>query len=465
MSSRTPAPEEFSSSAMPDLAADHYADDDSLYAPPTRRAPRSRPRDQHDQQDTPSRRQGRAVRIERRQMSDASMEERPGRRPVRRDPGEVSQERPRRRAQHLESGTGSPRSRLMSVPRRGELAWEEPQGQVPRPQQREPGRADGRPRQRSRRPIDPSRQDRVVEQPRMRADSASADFVTSIRPVRRERASRGSRRRNPAWMWHPIVMPQPRQILAQALPNLLMGATAAAVLVLMPYMPFGLPLWAPLLMLPMLALFVFADERVHPMWARAAIINLATVGVFFPSVIVRQSVLRVPFVEWGNGTLAMPILATIGVVILLATLALGSAVLSEEDPEYAGIIFLPAALMVPFFAGATEITSLNTAFMVMAGIYVASAALTVVASVLPGAYPTLVAPIALALEFLVLPLSKNTPIFPVGAGTSAKLLFFVVLSVAVGLTVAVPVMAVWIRQVRRLVVGGGTAARRSPAVA
>jgi hypothetical protein len=246
-------------------------------------------------------------------------------------------------------------------------------------------------------------------------------------------------------------------MLEQALPNLLMAVTAVAILLLMPYFPFGLPLWAPMVMAPMLALYYFSNKQVHPMWARAALVNLATVGAFFPFVIVRQSVLRVPFVEWGNGTLAMPIIATIGVVLLLAALAMGSALLCEQDPEYAGIVFLPAALLVPFFAGATEITSLSTAFIVLASIYVASAVLTVVASMLPGAYPTLVAPIALALEFLVLPLAGSTPIFPVGAGMSAKLLFFVVLFVAVGLTVAVPMMAVWTRQVRRYVQAGGSA--------
>ncbi|HWV35928.1 MAG TPA: hypothetical protein VNZ55_09845, partial [Thermomicrobiales bacterium] len=168
----------------------------------------------------------------------------------------------------------------------------------------------------------------------------------------------------------------------------------------------------------------------------------------------RQSTLRVPFVEWGNGTLLMPVVATLSVVVVLGVLAGGSAFLAEEDPEYAGIVFLPAALLVPFFAGATEITSLSTALMVLAAIYVVSSLLTVIASVLPGAFPTLVAPLALALEFLVLPMAENTPIFPVGAGVSAKLLFFVLLFVSVGLTIAVPMLAVWMRQVHRLVVGG-----------
>ena len=335
---------------------------------------------------------------------------------------------------------------------------EYPQRQERRRPRREHLPADERPRGGTQRT---GRQDRVIEQPRMQVQSVATDVITNVRPVRSQRTTPHRRNRNPAWTWKPIVLPQPRQVFAQALPNLLMAFAAVLILALMPYMPYGLPLWAPLLMVPMLALIYFADETVHPTWARVAVVNLATVGAFFPAVIVRQSVLRVPFVEWGNGTLAMPILATIGAVVLLAGLAAGSAFLSQEDPEYAGIIFLPAALMVPFFAGATEITNLVTAFIVMAAVYAASAVLTVVASMLPGAYPTLVAPIALALEFLVLPLSKNTPIFPVGAGTSAKLLFFVVLSVAVGLTVAVPIMAVWVRQVRRLVQVRGSA--RGPA--
>jgi hypothetical protein len=133
---------------------------------------------------------------------------------------------------------------------------------------------------------------------------------------------------------------------------------------------------------------------------------------------------------------------------------MGSAILSQDDPEYAGMLFLPAALLVPFFAGATEITGLTTALAIIGSIYVACAVLTVIASMLPGAFPTLVAPVALALEFFLLPVSEGTPIFPVGAGMSAKLLFFVVLTMGVGLTIAVPMLSVWVRQVRRIVMEG-----------
>jgi hypothetical protein len=295
----------------------------------------------------------------------------------------------------------------------------------------------------------------VIEQPRMRASAVTADVVTNIRPSAESspRPRRARRPGNPAWQWQPIVMPQPRQMLEQAFPSLLMAVSVLVTLALMGFVPGGQPLWAPMILIPTLLLLLRADHARHPMWGRAALINLVVVGAFFPMMIVRQSFLRVPFVEFGNGTLVMPILSTLLVVVAMMAIAFGSAFLSQEDPEYAGMLFLPAGMLVPFFAGANEITSLSTALLILSVVYVAVGVLTVVASMLPAAFPTLVAPVALALVFFVLPVSESAPIFPVGAGMSAKLLFFVVLAVGVGLTVAVPMVAVWVRQVRRIVQG------------
>lgn len=410
MPSRNPASDEFSDVRLPDLPSDFFGEEESSYPPPRRRSPHQERRRFAQQEDTG--REG----------------------------------RPRRQSRVAENV----------------LEDQRPQRAPQRPgTQRRNRYPEERPQRRERRPQRSSRQDRVVEQPRMQMQSATADIVTNVRPVRSERPARAKRRRNPAWSWKPIVMPQPRQIFVQAWPYLLMAFTAMLVLLSIAYLPFGLPVWAPLLMSTSVALYVMADARVHPMWPRAAVVNLATVGAFFPLIIVRQSALRVPFVEWGNGTLFMPIISTIIVVFVLGMLALISAILSEEDPEYAGILFLPAALLMPFFVGATEITSLTTALAILAAVYLASSILTVVASMLPGAYPTLVAPIALALVFLILPLSENSDIFPLGAGMFAKLLFFIVISAAVGLTVAVPVISVWTHRVRRLVESGHIGEGRS----
>lgn len=436
MPSRNPASDEPDDFRMPDLPDDFFDDeDDEFYRQQQRRSQRRQHNDEEWEDARPAPRE-RTKRPRRREVDEVTEQ-----RPIR--------DRDKARPRDMDDDDYELSKYHVDVASSETTEYEDRAMQLPSKRRS----SEGRPRRR-RRPVGQSRQDTVIERPRMQAEAAMVDVVTSVRPAANPRPAQRRRRRGAAWSWKPIVMPQPRQMMEQAFPNLLMAVTALVVLMMMPYVPFGFPLWAPLLMLPMLVLYAFSNRLVQPNWSRVALINLATVGAFFPLVMVRQSALRVPFVEWGNGTLVMPVLTTLVVVVVLGALSASSAYLAEVDPEYAGIVFLPAALLVPFFAGATEITSLATALVVLVSIYIASAILTVVASMLPGAYPTLVAPIALALEFLVLPLAGNTPIFPVGAGMSAKLLFFVLLFVAVGLTVFVPILAVWMRKVHRIVIGG-----------
>lgn len=328
---------------------------------------------------------------------------------------------------------------------------------------------DGYPRQ-NRVPEDGVVHDNIAnrrsqrQNPRARRDSVTAtslnaaavpgDFVTGTRGVARRQA-RVSRRQhrggNPAWRWSPIVFPSLRQIFEQALPTLVMAFSLLLALLVIDRAPFLEALWALIVLAPSVVLFMVADRQTHPGWRRSAIMNLAAVGAFYPLLIVRQSYLRVPYVEWGNGTLTMPLIVTLTVVFTLAVMAMAAAWMSLEDPEYAGMLFLPAAMLVPFFAGATEIVSLRSALIIAAGVFITCSVLTVVASMLPGSYPMLVAPISLALEFMVLPLSDSSPIFPIGAGAASKLLFFVVLATTVGFTAAMPSLAGWVRQVRDLV--------------
>lgn len=320
------------------------------------------------------------------------------------------------------------------------------------------------------RPIRPSRpsgrqrRDRVTGTT-LHAAAIPGDLVSGTRavPQRRSQPARARRPRggNPAWRWTPVVLPSFRQMLEQALPTLVMAMSLVLGLFIIERAPFLEGVWALIVLVPSVAFYLASDRHVRPMWRRSALMNLAAVGVFYPLLIVRQSYLRVPYVEWRNGTLTMPLAATLTVVFLLAAIAMAAAWMSQEDPEYAGVLFLPAAMLVPFFAGATEIVSLSTALIIAAAVFLASSVLTVIASMLPGAYPMLVAPIALALEFMVLPLSDSVPIFPMGAGTASKLLFFVVLATTVGLTAAMPSLAGWVRQVRDIVNTASLPAYRS----
>lgn len=291
----------------------------------------------------------------------------------------------------------------------------------------------------------------------LRAATLPTDIVTGTRSVRRSRSSRSrSGSGDASWGWSRVVLPSFGQMMEQAVPTLVMAFSLLLGLLVIQRVPSLEGLWAPIVLTPSAVLFLLADKQIHPLWKHSALMNLAAVGVFYPLLIVRQSYLRVPYVEWGNGTLRMPVVSTITIVILLGIIALAAAWMSHRDPEYAGVLFLPAALLVPFFAGATEIVSLSTALIIASGVFLAASVLTIIASMLPGSYPTLVAPIALALEFLILPLSDSVPIFPLGAGMASKLLFFVVLATTVGLTIAMPSLAGWVRNVRILVNNAGT---------
>lgn len=262
--------------------------------------------------------------------------------------------------------------------------------------------------------------------------------------------SRASHARALAWSWLPPVLPRPRQIVQEAVPNALMAFSSLAVVWIATFAPMGVPLWAAGIFLPTVLLAWLANATLHPHWRRTSLVNLATMAAVFPALVVRQSVLRIPFVEGGNGTLLAPTIATLAVIVVLILLAAGSAVLSQEDPEYAGVVFLPAALMVPFLAGQTELLSLRGGLLICAGIFFAGGILTIIASMLPGAYPALIAPMAIAAEFILLTLVRETSIFPIGAGIAAKILFFIVVIVTVGLSILVPLLSQWIRQVTRI---------------
>lgn len=267
--------------------------------------------------------------------------------------------------------------------------------------------------------------------------------------VPHESSSRESPNFQPA-TWFPPVLPRPIQVVQEAVPNVVMALSAFAVVGIAAFAPLGVPLWAASVFVPTVLLAWLADAKLHPHWRRTSLINLATMAAVFPTLVVRQSVLRIPFVDGGNGTLMAPTIATAAVILVLVLLAAASAVLSQEDPEYAGIMFLPAALMVPFLAGQTELLSLRGGLMICAGIFVTGAVLTIVASMLTGAYPALIAPSAIAVEFILLTLLRETSIFPIGAGTAAKILFFVVVIVTVALSIAVPLLSLWTRQVTRI---------------
>jgi hypothetical protein len=294
-------------------------------------------------------------------------------------------------------------------------------------------------------PPEPSAPARVPVRRRMPIE----DQVVSVRSLPAGVVNPATRPRSRPRFSLPI-MPPVSLLVEQALPNLVVAVSATLVLLLGAFTPLGLPVWAAGLFVPTVILAFASNGVAFQTWRRTAIVNLATLTMIFPVLVIRQSVIRVPFVDGGNGTMMAPVLATIAVILLLTLLAVVCAVLSQEDPEQAGIMFLPAALMVPLLAGQSELVSLDSALTLALGVFVASALLTMIASMLPAIAASLLVPAAIGLEFVYFTIFQTASIFPTGSGLTAKILFSAVVITTVALAVAVPMLSSWVRQVTRI---------------
>lgn len=281
--------------------------------------------------------------------------------------------------------------------------------------------------------------------PRARIEPAPARPT----PVTRQAPSSANRVRGRA-QTEMIVLPTPRQILGQTVPGLVAAVSlivcARGVNLLSPH---GLPIWLIVLLAPSLVLYLAADRLTHPYWRNASLANLATIAVILPILAIRRYTIAVPGFEHGHGVLLAPLVATVTVIVAFGLLALGIALLTREDPEYAGLLLLPSCLLVPMCVGMSMNLTLSSWLVATAGVFVAAGLATVVATLLPGALAALVAPVTIALEFLFLTLIKRTPVFPQSSGAIAVALFWSVLIVAIVLSVLLPVFSAWLGRIDR----------------
>jgi hypothetical protein len=309
------------------------------------------------------------------------------------------------------------------------------------PRAQEEPRHVPQPERRSNREPQRRREDRVTRN----APSAarSEDRVTRTgfaADAARPAATAG--RRPPA-----LVMPGWRYMLTLAAPDLV--ATASFMLTLGVAALFGETsiLFVLPLVIPNLILAAMDRSQVGQGWKAAVAVNLATTLVLFPLLVIRQSTVRVPYLDLAHGTVYAAVMSTSAVILALFGIALYAAWASRQDPETAPLVFMPAALLVPLLTSATEFAALSVALVVAGMIFASAAALTVVASLLPSAFLVFVAPLAVAGEVLFVTLVRQDRIFPVGAGQAGIALFAAVVVAAIAMAVMLPAISSWMRQV------------------
>lgn len=247
----------------------------------------------------------------------------------------------------------------------------------------------------------------------------------------------------------PIVLPTFRQVLVLVTPGLVAAASAGLAFLVASTSGVNSAMFIVPLIIPALILGAFRGSGAGHPWRESVGINLATMLILFPLLIIRQSTVRVPYLDFVHGTVFAAVLSTSAVLMTLIGIALAVAWIARQDSESSAMLFLPAALLVPLLTSATEFAELDSALLAAGVIFILATILTVVASLVPPAYVVFVAPFSVALEVLFVTLVRQDRIFPIGVNQAGMALFAVVVVAAIALVVTLPSLSLWMYRVER----------------
>lgn len=215
--------------------------------------------------------------------------------------------------------------------------------------------------------------------------------------------------------------------------------------------PAGVSIWIALIFAPSLLTLALTDGRRNPLWRRAAMVNFITVGALLPICVIARFLVRTPYIDETHGAVIPTALGLLAALAVLFGLGFASAVLSREDPEYAGVLILPACLLIPVYLGEGRVSSLERTLLAASLVFMMSAVATVVASLLTGALPALVAPAFFAGEFVLLSVMQDVPSIPRDAAPLISVSFLTLVFAAGAMTVIVPILSIWCARVRQVV--------------
>src|SRR5665811_117921 len=247
----------------------------------------------------------------------------------------------------------------------------------------------------------------------------------------------------------PFVLPNVRQMLSLVAPVLVASISLGLAYLVASMRGTSSAIFIVPMVIPGLILGALHGNGASNRWRESVGINLATMLILFPLLIIRQSTVRVPYLDFAHGTVYAAMLSTAAVLIALAGLAVTVAWISREDPESSAILFMPAAMLVPLLTSATEFAELDSALLVTGLIFVLAAILAMIASIVPPAYVVFVAPLAVAFEVLFVTLVRQDRIFPVGVNEAGMALFATVVVSAIALVVMLPSLSIWMSKVDR----------------
>lgn len=172
---------------------------------------------------------------------------------------------------------------------------------------------------------------------------------------------------------------------------------------------------------------------------------LICTAVLLPLLAMQVTLLREPYVALSRGSASPAMLATLMVSVVLLVAAVWVVATNWQEPDEAGLIFLPIGMTVPALIGMRSTILQRPALQMLAEVMILAAAATAIAWFFPQASRVFVPPVAVAIEFVVLWVTGHGPWFHETSGDIVRVLYSAMLAVTVVLVVAVPFAAMWIK--------------------
>jgi len=216
----------------------------------------------------------------------------------------------------------------------------------------------------------------------------------------------------------------------------------------LPFLSAGDSVPRGLMLIVLIQLFVAAvlHAAEHTALMRSWIATVITSAVLVPLLALQVTLLREPYVSWSRGSASPSLVATLVVSMVLLAGAVWSVAVSWAEPDVAGLLFMPQAMVVPAMVGMRSTIKEQPALEMLGKIMLLAAAATAISWVFPPATRILTPPFAVAVEFVLLWATGYGPWFHETSGDIVRVLYSVMLALAVILVVAVPFVALWVKQ-------------------
>ncbi len=213
--------------------------------------------------------------------------------------------------------------------------------------------------------------------------------------------------------------------------------------------PGGWPLIVAVVVVVLLVGIAVSRDEGATLFTRGWVANLVTTIAVMPLTALTVTLARQPHVALTAGSAWAPILMTGLLCAVLLAIAAAFAFWSADGPDEAGLLVLPAAMIVPAIIGVRgEIDESSAAQALAQAAMISSIAALMSWSVAPP-LRAFAPPIALGLQVVVLWLSGHGPSFTRTSGQIVPLLFSVLFAVAVAVVVGTSILAIIVRQLER----------------